>query len=162
MVDQTIDLLLQYPNCLSSSHYEPGHITGSAWITDPEGRMTLLVHHAKLDRWLQPGGHLEPGEDAWSGAYREGCEETGIKKFISHDKEIFDVDVHPIPVRGDVPAHLHFDVRFRFIADPAETLVLTEESKGIQWIPLTDVRMWNKEPSIIRLVRKTLALLNKT
>src|SRR5690606_7888674 len=34
----------------------PGHVTGSAWVVSPDRRRCLLVHHAKLDRWLQPGG----------------------------------------------------------------------------------------------------------
>lgn len=33
----------------------PGHVTASAWLVDPGGGRTLLTHHRKLNRWLQPG-----------------------------------------------------------------------------------------------------------
>ena len=37
-----------------------GQVTGSAWIVDPGHTQTLLVHHAKLNKWVQPGGHRGP------------------------------------------------------------------------------------------------------
>ncbi len=39
----------------------------------------LLVKHSKLGFWLNPGGHLEPGELPHQAAEREFWEETGIK-----------------------------------------------------------------------------------
>ena len=36
-----------------------GHVTGSAIIARPDASAFLLVHHRKLGRWLQPGGHTE-------------------------------------------------------------------------------------------------------
>ena len=50
------------------------HFTGSAVVTD--GRRVALVHHRKLGRWLQPGGHVETadGEDLLATALREADE----------------------------------------------------------------------------------------
>ncbi|MEN8041330.1 MAG: hypothetical protein ABFR95_07475, partial [Actinomycetota bacterium] len=45
------------------SEFEPGHFTASGFVTSPDGEALLLIHHGKLDRWLQPGGHIDP-EDA--------------------------------------------------------------------------------------------------
>lgn len=39
----------------------------------------LLVKHAKLGNWLNPGGHLDPHEQPHHGAEREFFEETGLK-----------------------------------------------------------------------------------
>src|SRR5258708_38768772 len=57
------------------------HFTGSAVVTDPAGKRVCLVHHAKLGRWLQPGGHPEEADGgslaatAWRGAPQgTGCE----------------------------------------------------------------------------------------
>jgi 8-oxo-dGTP pyrophosphatase MutT (NUDIX family) len=38
----------------------------------------LLHFHAKLDRWLPPGGHIEPNELPDEAAVREVLEETGV------------------------------------------------------------------------------------
>jgi len=42
-----------------------------------EGRI-LLHHHAKLQRWLPPGGHVELDELPDDAAVREVLEETGV------------------------------------------------------------------------------------
>ena len=36
-----------------------GHITGSAIIFDYKNSKVLLIKHIILQRWLQPGGHIE-------------------------------------------------------------------------------------------------------
>ena len=40
---------------------------------------TLLLHHRKLDKWLPPGGHIDPDEIPDLAAVREVEEETGLK-----------------------------------------------------------------------------------
>src|SRR5690606_13008812 len=40
-----------------------GHFTASAWLVDRTGSRTLLTHHRKLGRWLQPGGHADGDRD---------------------------------------------------------------------------------------------------
>ncbi len=40
---------------------------------------TLLLHHRKLDKWLPPGGHIDPYELPDIAALREVEEETGLK-----------------------------------------------------------------------------------
>ena len=39
------------------------HFTGSAWVVSADGARTLLTHHRKLERWLQPGGHADGDRD---------------------------------------------------------------------------------------------------
>src|SRR5262249_19010802 len=54
-----------------------GHLTGSAVVVSAAGDRTLLLHHRKLRRWLQPGGHAEAGErEGETVALREAREET--------------------------------------------------------------------------------------
>lgn len=40
---------------------------------------TLLLHHRKLNKWLPPGGHIDPHELPDIAALREVEEETGLK-----------------------------------------------------------------------------------
>jgi 8-oxo-dGTP pyrophosphatase MutT (NUDIX family) len=59
------------------------HAFGCVILVDAEGRVLLQERdeHAPIDpdRWGLSGGHLEPGEDAEAGAYREVEEETGVR-----------------------------------------------------------------------------------
>ncbi|GAB3643476.1 NUDIX hydrolase [Spirosoma arcticum] len=156
----TIDFVRQHPDCFERSQLR-GHVTGSAWIVSPDRRSALLIHHRKLDRWLQPGGHADGDPDVAAVALREAREETGLHSLqfagvLSELPPIFDVDVHPIPARGDVPEHLHYDIRFLMEADPNEAFGLSEEIKNIRWISVETVKSIAKSESICRMVGKIL------
>lgn len=150
--------LLQHEDAFQR-HHLPGHITGSAWIVDPSKQSVLLTQHAKLNKWLQPGGHADGDEDIFNVALREAMEETGIKQFGILQPGIFDIDIHTIPQRKEFPEHLHYDVRFLFEADKDEKLLITEESQALAWISLSDVPALTQEnASITRMVFKAYAL----
>jgi 8-oxo-dGTP pyrophosphatase MutT (NUDIX family) len=150
--------LLKSPRCYNREHL-PGHITGSAWILNPRKDNVLLVHHAKLNRWLQPGGHADGDENIMQVAFREAQEETGINNLkLLHDG-LFDIDVHPIPERKDFPGHLHFDVRFAFCAADGHPLSVSPESHQVAWVPVEDLyRITGGNVSIQRMLEKTNSL----
>jgi 8-oxo-dGTP pyrophosphatase MutT (NUDIX family) len=131
-----------------------GHVTASAWVLDPSRRYVLLLHHRKLDRWLQPGGHCDGDPDVRAVAQREAEEETGLPVRL-RDEAIFDVDIHPIPARGAVPEHEHFDVRFLFKTELVEPVVRLEEAREARWVPLEEVARFTNDESVLRMVRKT-------
>lgn len=142
------------PDCFERSQAS-GHITGSAWIVDESHANALLLHHRKLDRWLQPGGHADGEADVRAVALREAREETGLTRLRPARSGIYDVDVHVIPTRGDEPEHFHYDVRFAFVADPAESLVLSDESHAIAWHPIAELDREGVDESVRRMARKT-------
>ena len=152
-----IDFVKTQPRCFERT-FELGHITGSAWILNAAGTHTLLTHHRKLDRWLQLGGHVDGDPDVLAGAEREAHEESGIDSLEAVSPEIFDLDIHPIPARGDEPEHLHYDARFLFRSTHNEDYVLSDESHELAWVPLEKIEDYSHEESISRMVRKTLAL----
>lgn len=131
-----------------------GHVTASAWIVSPDRSRVLLLHHAKLDRWLQPGGHCDGDADVHAVALREVLEETGVSKITSKDDSIFDVDIHTIPTRRTEPEHLHYDIRFLFEANPDDAIQRNEESKAVRWIALNEIEQYTNEESVLRMVRK--------
>ena len=132
----------------------PGHITGSSWIVNSDKTKVLLVHHAKLNRWLQPGGHADGDENVLRVALREAEEETGLKRLIVMSQQIFDLDIHTIPTRKDFPQHLHYDIRYLIQANETEQIVVSEESHDVKWIALKDLEKYNDETSILRLKQK--------
>lgn len=139
-----------------------GHVTGSAWVVDRSGRCALLTHHRKLDRWLQLGGHADGDPDVKTVAFREAREESGLRDIVSAAPGIFDLDVHPIPARGDEAEHVHYDIRFAFFANPTEQPIASDESHAVAWIPLAEMDDYSIDDSVRRLVAKTPALVRAT
>ena len=52
-----------------------------------QGRV-LLLYHAKLAKWLPPGGHIEPNELPDEAAVREVWEEAGIRVRLVGEKAL--------------------------------------------------------------------------
>ena len=135
----------------------PGHITGSAWIIDATRHYVLLTHHAKLNKWLQLGGHADGELNPLAVAMREAREESGLTKLRVISEEVFDVDRHLIPARKTDPDHFHYDIRFMIEADPDEPLLISDESHDLAWIEIAKMAEYNNEESMLRMARKTLA-----
>lgn len=151
--------LLRHERCFHRD-FLPGHITGSAFIIDEEAEHVLLTHHAKLNKWLQPGGHADGDENILRVALREAEEETGLKSFRVVDEEnLFDIDIHTIPARKDFPEHLHFDVRVLLVADRSQPLEITEESHDLRWIPFTELPSFAGNDSLTRMLEKVKAII---
>lgn len=148
-----LNFVAEHPDCFERT-LAMGHVTGSAWITDPTCERVLLMHHRKLDRWLQPGGHADGDPDVRAVAFREATEETGLTVNVAQE-ELFDVDIHRIPANARETAHFHYDVRFWFTANPAQPLLVNPEAKALMWVPLAEVGWYNPEQSISRMVAKT-------
>lgn len=145
---------------MSRGHYGPGHFTASGFVLSPDGGSVLLVLHRKLNRWLQPGGHIDPADaDLFAAARREVAEETGLDDLPAEgaDGVAFDVDIHPIPARKAEPAHEHFDVRFLLRAEVTE-ITRNDETHDAEWVPLDALATRMHDPAEARVIRKLQGL----
>jgi len=135
-----------------------GHITGSAWIINPARSHALLLHHKKLDRWLQPGGHIEHEPDVLATALREAREETGITNLRVISDGIFDIDIHTIPANRNEAEHQHYDIRYLLEAASDAIPAVSDESTDVRWFTLQEIAAINDDASIQRMILKTVAL----
>ena len=138
----------------------PAHVTGSAWVVNPDRSHVLLLHHRKHDQWFQPGGHADGDADIRRVALRETAEESGVDpdhiRLVRGD--IFDLDIHAIPAHGPDPRHEHIDVRFLVEMDDGLPIPGNDESHEVRWVPLAAVSRFNNNRSTWRMVEKTRRL----
>ncbi len=138
-----------------------GHFTGSAFVVSADGGRALLLHHAKLGRWLQPGGHADGEVDLAAVALREAEEETGLSALVV-EPAIFDLDRHPIPARGAEPEHWHWDVRYVVRCTGDEAPRINSESRAFAWRRIEDLAVdGSLDPSIRRMAARWLAIGGK-
>lgn len=136
----------------------PGHITASALVVDPERRAFVLLHHAKLDIWVQPGGHVDGEGNLAESALREATEETGIEGLRVVTPAI-DIDIHRVdPPRED--AHDHHDVRYLVLCPPGSDIVHNEESLAARWVGFEEMDSFDLDESVTRLVRSGVRVLD--
>ncbi|MBY6114801.1 NUDIX hydrolase [Mameliella alba] len=141
------------PAAFSRDPHIGGHVTGSAFLLSPDRRAVLLTHHAKLDRWLQLGGHCDGIADASFVALKEAYEESGLSRIRLLSDRVLDVDIHEIPARGAEPAHLHYDIRFLMQAEAGE-IRPSPESHALKWVPLADLASFTRAESVLRMARR--------
>ncbi len=150
---------------------QEGHFTGSGLVMAEDGSAVLLLHHLKLHRWLQPGGHGEPGETRGENvASREVAEETGLTPRLHPGApRPFDLDIHTIPARKLDPTHEHLDLRYLFIADPEEPLRaeppdgLGSPASGpsLRWFDVEEALAMDLDPGLKRMIRKARVILGR-
>ena len=111
----------------------PSHLTASGVVLDVSRQAVLLVLHRKLGLWLQPGGHLEDGDDSLAdAALREAVEETGVPDLRLVSTAPVHLDRHAAPCG----AEHHLDVRFLVEAPDGAVPTVSEESLDVGWFPL--------------------------
>lgn len=122
------------------------HFTASCWIISTGSpKKILLIHHKKLGRWMQPGGHIERFENPVDAAIREVKEETGLDiGFLADGIQFIDSEgtfltrpdfimEQTIPAHGNQPLHFHLDINYVVSVAEQEKKHAIKESHGIGW-----------------------------
>lgn len=148
------------------------HFTATAFVMDSRKRV-LLLWHKRLQRWMPPGGHVDPDETPEDTARRECKEETGLDVEIVGDPspDLFAGNpaegrmlVKPLamlleeipesPERGE-PAHQHMD--FLFLARPLDetraVMVAEAESGAFRWFTRTEIAAMDETTEIFSNVK---------
>jgi 8-oxo-dGTP pyrophosphatase MutT (NUDIX family) len=136
-----------------------GHLTGSALVVDPATRRILLLHHAKLRLWLQPGGHADGDGNLPAVALREATEETGIDGLRVAVPAI-DLDVHLVRPPKEAPHH-HYDVRYLVLTPPDATAVGNHESTDLRWVTIDELDALGCDEGVGRMARTGLRALDR-
>jgi 8-oxo-dGTP pyrophosphatase MutT (NUDIX family) len=111
-------------------------------------RGVLLHRHKRLGLWLQPGGHIDAGEEPADAALREAREETGLDcAWTPRGRELVHVDVHPAAL-----GHTHLDLRYLAAAD-GDPAPPAGESQAVRWFSWEEA-IAIADPGLIGALRK--------
>jgi 8-oxo-dGTP pyrophosphatase MutT (NUDIX family) len=108
-------------------HAGPTHVTASGIVVGPRG--TVLHRHKRLGIWMQPGGHIDPGESPAEAALREATEELGLE--VEHPATgplLLHLDVH-----AAAHGHTHLDLRYLLLGADVDPLPPPDESPDARW-----------------------------
>jgi len=137
---------------------EPGHITASTVLLDANAERVLLTLHPRVGRWIQLGGHCEPGDLTLAGAaLREAQEESGINDLVVEQTPVH-LDVHAITCSLGLPTR-HFDVRFVTRAPAGAIPRISKESQDLRWWPLTALPEGSEDLAVLFSAVKELTAL---
>ena len=150
----------------SRSNFD-GHITSSAFVIDTTHSEILLLRHKSLNRWLQPGGHVDLNDTSiLASALRECNEETGIpatelKNVSVTDKwqVPFDIDSHFIPANPmkNEDGHYHHDLRYLFVyTGDGKIIFNADESTGMKWVSFPDLADDDTFGDVVRKITATV------
>ena len=148
---RTLAFVDGHPDALLRSCRD-GHLTGSTLVLDHDHDRLAVLFHAKLRRWLQPGGHADGDGDLARVALREAVEETRLDGLDLLPDPV-DIDIHRVDPPRE-PAHLHLDVRFVAVAPAGAVLVGNHESLELRWVRLDELRSLEVDESVLRLARR--------
>ncbi len=119
-----------------------GHLTASGLIYHKD--KILLIYHNKLQKYIQPGGHIEDSDTSlFLAAQRELKEEVGMDTvpFGSQYEVIpFHIEIQQIPenINKSEPMHTHFDCTFLFSPIHEEIILDKKEIAAYKWISIDE------------------------
>lgn len=150
--ENIIEFINTNPDCFER-HLQKGHITASSFLVNADNTKALLMHHKKLNIWVQLGGHADGNCNVLEVAIKEACEESGLDDIQVVSKEIFDLDVHKIPANKKEQEHFHYDIRFLLKTNKEFLIQKNNESNDLRWFGKEE-ELPTKEKNILRMFNK--------
>jgi 8-oxo-dGTP pyrophosphatase MutT (NUDIX family) len=139
------------------------HVTASALVVPLPSRRVLLRWHTKMERWMQVGGHFDPGEtDPRQVALREASEETGLSD-LGFAKGTCDRPVQivilPVPAHGNENAHEHADIRYVLVSNQPDRTRPESSAAKLRWMPFVTAGAEVGEENLRVFLARTSAMI---
>ncbi|MCF7815567.1 MAG: NUDIX domain-containing protein [Candidatus Pacebacteria bacterium] len=138
---QDLVVLVENDETVVTKSNTTGHITASGLVLCRD--KILLIFHKKLQKLIQPGGHLEDDMSLCEAAIREVKEETGLDT-VPHGidgidfKEIIplhiDIQIIPFNEKKNEAEHLHYDCMFLLNATHENVDLDLAEVEKFSWV----------------------------
>lgn len=118
----------------------PLHFTASALVLHPDSGRVLLRWHQRLGKWLQAGGHADPGErEPLAIALREATEETGLPDLAPWpDGDLRHAVVCRVPAGKGEPAHEHADLRYFMTTAEPDAARPESADAPLRWLTVAE------------------------
>ena len=126
----------------------------SSYVIDFSNKKTLLMYNKKLNKWLQPGGHIEGVETPIETCIREAKEETGVDIQVI-GPSLFDGEIEPIAVKryvnkvGDM-------IDIQYLSIPLTLEISSPEGNEVRWIDIDELQEKEDVDSEIKVKVKSL------
>ncbi|HTR96094.1 MAG TPA: NUDIX domain-containing protein [Trebonia sp.] len=139
----------------------PLHFTASALVVHPPTGRVLLRWHTRQERWLQVGGHGDPGErDPLAIALREATEETGLTDLAPWpDASLVHAVICDVRPSATEPAHQHADLRFIFATAEPAAVTPENEFSPLRWLSVDEARILADGNNLSQTVFRAAILL---
>lgn len=123
--------------------------TATGYVVNHDSTRMLMIFHRGLQRWLPPGGHVDPDEFPGDAALREVFEETGVRAEHAGEDPLdlkvnertetqlptpFAMAAQLIPESAKDIEHIHMDMMYLLTADDGDRIRAAEdEVSGLGW-----------------------------
>lgn len=144
-----------------------GHVTASGLVISDDNKV-ILIHHKILNRYLQPGGHIEKEDkNITDSAAREVIEETGLKNISltswHRKKPLLPILInsHYIPEnkKKNEKGHFHHDFMFVYKTTNKNIILQEEEVTDFRWVDFDTVLNCN-EPTLVKAIERYIKYTN--
>lgn len=138
----------------SNNNIKERQYCASAYTIDFKNRKVLLMFNKKLNKWLQPGGHIEYIETPAETAIRETKEETGIDIQIV-GTTFDDENYEPIATKryknsvGDM-------IDIQYLAVPKTHKLKSKEKNNTIWLDIQEIKNFENLDKEIKIKFLTL------
>ncbi|MDR0791911.1 MAG: NUDIX domain-containing protein [Chitinophagaceae bacterium] len=133
----------------------------------------LLIFHKKLNKWMVPGGHVEPNENPAECAIREVREETGIeislfsfihKKLLNEDSvwilppEYLFEQIIPKLLQQEM--HIHIDCVYIGVSLSTELKINHNEIENVKWVSINETNSLDMFDGTRKIINEVLNKIN--